>query len=90
MANKKRAVREIYRGDETNPFFKCKTMNRLIKYYHQYVEENGTSAWLNDQYQKRLSELELQHFICQEREKQLLAGRTKPSRSSVRYREGFG
>ena len=90
MTNKKRTVHEFYRGDPQNPFHKCTTINRLMHYYHDYVRENGTSAWLNDQYQKRLSELELQHFICQEREKQLLAGRTKPTRSPVRYREGFG
>ena len=90
MANKKRTKHVFYEGDSTNPFFKCKTINRLMNYYHDYVRENGTSAWLNDQYQKRLSELELQHYLCKERERQLLTGRTKPTISSPRHREGFG
>lgn len=87
MANKKRCKRPIYEGDPQNPFFECKTIYRLKKRYYEYVEENGTSAFLNDQFQKRLSELELQNFICREREKQLLTGRTKPSSPSTRFRQ---
>lgn len=90
MTNKKRTVHEFYRGDPQNPFHKCTTINRLMHYYHDYVRENGTSAWLNDQYQKRLSELELQHYLCKERERQLLTGRSKPTIPSRRHRDGFG
>lgn len=50
---------EVFKPKENNIFKDINSTKELIKFYHDYVRENGTSYWINDMYARRMSELDI-------------------------------
>lgn len=49
--------------DKDNLFYKFKSEEELVEYYQEYVRKHGTSEYINDQFRKRMDELDLVKYL---------------------------
>lgn len=53
---------EVFKSREDNMFKEFNNSEELLRYYQDYVRKYGTSYSINDQYIRRMSELDIIEF----------------------------